>query len=114
MECTVFGSIIGKKLPIKQRHTGVVSAQTQESKSKRQDKQITMAEVEEHNRDDDCWVVLHGMVYDLTAFADEHPAGAESIHVLAGKDGSKAFSAVHNKGLLDDFDEERIGVLVEA
>jgi cytochrome b involved in lipid metabolism len=52
------------------------------------------------------------MVYDLTAFAEEHPAGAKSIHDLAGTDGTAAFEAVHSAGLLDDFEEDRIGPLV--
>ena len=71
-----------------------------------------MSELASHNTDDDCWVAIHGVVYDLTAFAEEHPAGPESILELAGQDGTDAFKAVHNENILEDFDEDRIGVLV--
>lgn len=37
-------------------------------------------------------------------FAEEHPAGPESILELAGKDGTEEFAAVHSAGILDDFD----------
>jgi len=117
LECTVFGTIVGKKLPIKERRSaatsqGSTTKQQQEATTKKEDRKVSMDEVEQHNDEGDCWIVIHGVVYDLTEFADEHPAGAESIHVLAGKDGTEAFSAVHNEEMLSDFDEERIGVLV--
>ena len=44
----------------------------------------------------------------------EHPAGPLSIHELAGMDGTEAFAAVHNKNILDDFAEDRIGKLVSS
>ncbi len=53
-------------------------------------------------------------MYDLTAFAGEHPAGAESIHELAGKDGTEAFAAVHNERMLEEFDEEIMGVYASS
>ena len=89
-------------------------AGTKKSKSSSKSRQVTMTELAEHNTDDDCWVAIHGVVYDLTEFADEHPAGPESIRELAGQDGTEAFAAVHNKNILEDFDEDRIGVLVSS
>lgn len=56
-----------------------------------------------NNSPDDCWVAIHGIVYDLTDFADEHPAGSQSIRELAGTIGTDAFAAVHNKGVLVKF-----------
>lgn len=52
-------------------------------------------------------------MYDLTDFAEEHPAGAESIHELGGQDGTEAFLAIHNIGIMDDFDDVVIGPLVD-
>ena len=68
-----------------------------------------MVEVEQHNSEEDCWVVINGKVYDLTDFAEEHPAGPESIIELAGQDGTEAFEAVHSESILEDFDP--VGVL---
>ena len=113
LECTVYGTIVGKKLPIRARHSenDITSKQTEVAGYKKELRDVSMAELQKHNTPEDCWVAIGGMVYDLTAFADEHPAGAKSIHDLAGKDGTAAFEAVHNMGLLDDFDDDRIGPL---
>ena len=45
---------------------------------------ISMAEVEKHNQPSDCWVVLHGQVYDLTEFHASHPGGSAIITDYAG------------------------------
>ena len=79
-----------------------------------EDQVITMSELAKHNTEDNLWVALHGIVYDFTEFAHEHPAGFQSIFDLAGADGTEAFDAVHNIGMLDDFDEDRKGILTSA
>ena len=114
LECTVFGTIVGQKLPIKQRLTTMVASGNEVTTqvNKRKERSVGMDEVEQHNSDGDCWVVIHGVVYDLTDFAEEHPGGAASVRVLAGRDGTDAFDAVHNEHIMDDFQDERIGVLV--
>jgi len=106
LECTVFGTIVGKKIPIKPRNSiqsnnlqqGGAADKTVELRN------ISADELQQHNTEDDCWVVIHGLVYDLTDFVDEHPAGPESITELAGKDGTEEFQAVHGVNILEDFD----------
>ena len=39
---------------------------------------------------------------------------AESIRDLAGQDGTEAFAAVHNRNILEDFDEDKVGALVSS
>ena len=34
---------------------------------------ISLEEVAKHNTDGDCWVVIDGIVYDLSKFLKEHP-----------------------------------------
>jgi aspartate oxidase len=111
LECTVYGTIVGKKIPI--RHTSFSSFAAAEppssstpSQANKEKRKITKTELSQHNTPEDCWVAIHGVVYDLTDFADEHPAGAASVHELAGQDGTEAFAAVHNVRMLEDFDEE--------
>jgi len=58
-----------------------------------------MEEVEKHNTPTDCWVVLYGVVFDLTKFAKSHPGGAKLVTDLAGMDGSLPFVAVHPKDM---------------
>merc|ERR1712070_133237 len=111
------GTIVGQKLPIQQYDGNDHTIETTEKSTQQQEKQlrdVSLKELQEHNTRDDCWVSIHGIVYDLTDFVDEHPAGAESIYELAGKDGTNAFAAVHNQGLLDDFDDVQIGKFVES
>ena len=73
---------------------------------------MKIEELAKHNTKEDMWVAIHGFVYDLTEFADEHPAGFDSIFNLAGTDGTAAFDAVHNLGMLEDFEGDKRGVLV--
>ena len=48
----------------------------------------TEEEVAKHAAEDDCWITVHGKVYDVTKFLDDHPGGPEIITDLAGKDAS--------------------------
>mmetsp|Transcript_32073 Transcript_32073/g.63586 ORF Transcript_32073/g.63586 Transcript_32073/m.63586 type:complete len:504 (-) Transcript_32073:650-2161(-) len=61
---------------------------------------ISFEEIAKHNNRNSCWVVLHGVVYDMTKFLDEHPGGAAIILKQAGKDGTKAFDAIHPRDIV--------------
>lgn len=115
LECTVYGSIVGKKIPVKQRHATVLPGiKGADSGSTKKFEEIPNDTLLLHSSKEDCWVAIHGDVYDLTEFAGEHPAGAESIHVLCGTDGTGAFQTVHNKNMLDDFDEDKVGTYLSS
>jgi flavocytochrome c len=53
--------------------------------------------LKQHNSPDDCWVVIHGMVYDLTEFSKNHPGGAYIIQKLAGRDATVNYQVFHPK-----------------
>lgn len=116
LECTVYGTIVGQKIPIESRTSGDTRGRNDSipnpTKSTKEDRPVTISELSQHSAPDDCWVAIHGVVYDLTQFAEEHPAGPASILDLAGKDGTAAFSAVHNERIMEDFVDERIGILI--
>lgn len=57
-------------------------------------KLFTRAEVEVHNTEKDLWVILHGKVYDITKFVDEHPGGVDTLTDVGGVDGSSEFDSV--------------------
>ncbi|KAF8484728.1 cytochrome b5 [Russula ochroleuca] len=57
-------------------------------------KVVTLAELRGHTTKDNIWVLLHGNVYDVTKFIDEHPGGDEVILSEAGKDATEAFEDV--------------------
>ena len=115
LECTVYGTIVGKKIPIRDRKLEIAKPSLSESQSDQESKsrEVSMSELAKHNTPDDCWVAIHGYVYDLTEFAEEHPAGADSIYKLGGQDGTEAFQSVHNEGMMEDFEEDKIGILAK-
>ncbi|KAJ4812619.1 Nitrate reductase [Rhynchospora pubera] len=72
----------------------------------------TMSEVRKHSSQDSAWIVVHGHVYDCTAFLKDHPGGADSILINAGTDCTEEFDSIHSdkaKALLDTY---RIGELI--
>lgn len=46
---------------------------------------ITLDECKAHTSDKDCWLVIHGKVYDVTEFLDEHPGGFDIIVSNSGE-----------------------------
>ena len=47
---------------------------------------LSKDEVAQHNKKNDCWIVVDGKVYDMTEFLDEHPGGRRLPLKYAGKD----------------------------
>ena len=72
-----------------------------------------MSEVRKHNTKDSAWVVLHGVVYDLTEFLADHPAVEQVVLDWAGKDATKFWSAIHKKDWIQVYTrpEWRLGPL---
>uniref|UniRef100_P49102 Nitrate reductase [NADH] 3 n=1 Tax=Zea mays TaxID=4577 RepID=NIA3_MAIZE len=74
--------------------------------------QFTMSEVRKHASQDSAWIVVHGHVYDCTAFLKDHPGGADSILINAGTDCTEEFDAIHSDKAKELLDTYRIGDLV--
>lgn len=51
----------------------------------------TKEQVARHCTPDDCWIIAHGSVYDVTRYLGKHPGGAQSILKRAGGDASLDF-----------------------
>eukprot|EP01062_Namystynia_karyoxenos_P058375 TRINITY_DN49937_c0_g1_i1.p2 TRINITY_DN49937_c0_g1~~TRINITY_DN49937_c0_g1_i1.p2 ORF type:complete len:150 (+),score=31.28 TRINITY_DN49937_c0_g1_i1:69-452(+) len=62
---------------------------------------ITREEVARHASTDDCWVIIHGKVYDVTRFARTHVGGPGPLYACKGKDATKFFSTRHHENVLD-------------
>ncbi|XP_035528872.1 cytochrome b5 reductase 4 [Morone saxatilis] len=56
---------------------------------------VTQEELQKHNRRDDCWTCIRGMVYNVTPYMDYHPGGEEELMKAAGIDGTDLFDQVH-------------------
>merc|ERR1712207_114784 len=56
---------------------------------------LTMEEVAKHVTKEDCWVVLHNNVLNVTSFLSQHPGGELAILTFAGKDATAEFDMIH-------------------
>eukprot|EP01047_Picozoa_sp_COSAG01_P043451 COSAG01_NODE_3860_length_5618_cov_2.958869_4_plen_387_part_00 len=63
-------------------------------------KTISLAEVAQHNQPSDFWFVIHGKVYDMTAYASEHPGGFGVLNQYAGKVADEGFDGNHTAAVL--------------
>ena len=52
------------------------------------------SQVAAHSTMQDCWIVIHGIVYDVTTWGPKHPGGS-IIYKYGGKDCSDQFEAFH-------------------
>ncbi|KAI9746937.1 MAG: hypothetical protein M1835_002315, partial [Candelina submexicana] len=71
------------------------------------EKQFTREEIEKHDDEKSCWLVIDGKVYDATSVLDWHPGGAAAIIGHAGKvhqDTSDEFGSIH-----DGFAYQKLG-----
>ena len=66
------------------------------------DRKISVQEISSHNREDDCWVVVDGVVWDITGFAPEHPGGPAIIYKYAGRDASIAYNEIHAPSIIQN------------
>ena len=53
------------------------------------EKEFTMEEVSQHNKKDDLWIVVKGVVLDVTNWLDEHPGGANALFNFMGRDATE-------------------------
>lgn len=57
--------------------------------------EVTREELSKHNKVDDCWLVVHGKVYNVTPYLDFHPGGVDEMMRGAGTDATQLFNEVH-------------------
>ncbi|KAF9136238.1 hypothetical protein BGW39_003683 [Mortierella sp. 14UC] len=72
------------------------------------------SQVAAHSSENDCWVIIHDKVYDVTNFLNDHPGGKKILLKNAGMDATKQFDAFHNAGVLEKYGALCIGVIGEA
>lgn len=53
------------------------------------EKEYSMEEVAKHNKKEDLWIVVKGVVLDVTNWLDEHPGGANALFNFMGRDATE-------------------------
>lgn len=79
-------------------------------------KQFTRQEIEKHNSENDCWLVVDGKVYDSTSVLAWHPGGKAAILGHAGKvhqETSDEFASIHDGFAYQKLKECILGVVTE-
>ncbi|KAH6988361.1 cytochrome b5-like heme/steroid binding domain-containing protein [Ilyonectria destructans] len=58
------------------------------------DKVLSAEEIKKHWGKGDIWIALHGNVYDVSDFMEDHPGGADALLEQVGVDATSAFEDV--------------------
>jgi L-lactate dehydrogenase (cytochrome) len=64
---------------------------------------ISWEEIAKHTTVASLWTVIEDEVYDLTAWAPQHPGGLQELLDVAGKDGTAAFQSAHHPAAVEVF-----------
>ena len=55
---------------------------------------VSEKELSKHNSEEDLWVAIDGLVYDVSEWQFDHPGGADVLLTFAGKDATEFFKSV--------------------
>lgn len=55
---------------------------------------VSLKELKKHNTVTDCWIAIHGRIYDVTSFLEDHPGGDDVLLDCAGMDATDAFENI--------------------
>ncbi|KAI1761809.1 Flavocytochrome c [Hypoxylon sp. FL1150] len=72
------------------------------------DKEFSMEEVAKHNKKDDLWVVVKGVVMDVTNWLDEHPGGPQAIMNFMGRDATEEFEMLHDDEVIPKYAPQQV------
>eukprot|EP00483_Globobulimina_turgida_P002544 UN02548 len=70
--------------------------------------EYTLEEIGKHDkRDTGIWIIMNGLVYDVTKFMDKHPGGIFSFLRVAGEDATADFNdAQHPPEVIDQANKD--------
>lgn len=67
------------------------------------EKEFPMEEVKKHNKKDDLWIVVKGVVLDVTNWLDEHPGGPQALFSHMGRDATEEFEMLHDDEVIPKY-----------
>ena len=59
-------------------------------------KRVGGLELQQHNKQDDAWTAINGVVYNITTYMDFHPGGVNELERAAGHDSTDLFNQIHS------------------
>lgn len=68
---------------------GKVTKPTDPVEFKIPEKEFSLDEIAKHNKKEDLWIAVKGVVLDVTNWLDEHPGGPQALFSHMGKDASE-------------------------
>jgi len=72
------------------------------------------SDVKKHTSESDCWMIIHGLVYDATKFLEDHPGGPEILLQNAGTDATNEFEQVfHSAQARTQLNDYVVGIAKE-
>lgn len=83
-----------------------LDTEIRETSTQEESKKITVTEVAAHNKPDDCWLIIDGLVFDATPAAKLHPALFN-----CGTDASANYHKNHGPTISDKMMQYHIGTL---
>ncbi|KAF9875869.1 fumarate reductase [Colletotrichum karsti] len=72
------------------------------------EKEFTMEEVAKHNTKEDLWVVVKGVVMDLSNWLEEHPGGPQAIMNFMGRDATEEFEMLHDDEVIPKYAPQQV------
>ncbi|PKA66727.1 Cytochrome b5 isoform A [Apostasia shenzhenica] len=76
-------------------------------------KKYSVSEISGHTSKDDCWLIIHGKVYDVTDFLEDHPGGDDVLlQAAANGDATQSFEDVgHSTAATNQMESFFMGVV---
>ncbi|KAJ5500702.1 Cytochrome b5 [Penicillium expansum] len=77
--------------------------------------EYTLKDVAAHNTKGDTWMVIHGQVFELTKYLQDHPGGADALIEVAGTDATAAYEDIgHSEDAREIMQPFLVGTLKDA
>merc|ERR1712169_37319 len=80
-----------------------VSAPNKKREFKIPDQEYSLEEVAKHNKKEDLWIAVKGIVMNVTDWVDEHPGGPQALFSHMGKDASEDFEMLHDDEVIPKY-----------
>jgi len=70
------------------------------------EQEYSLEEVAKHNKKDDLWIAVKGVVMNVTDWVEEHPGGPQALFSHMGKDASEEFAMLHDDEVIPKYAAE--------